>query len=247
MIWHFLLLSINSISNPFSLCSSFFLFLSFYGVFLLYYLYLLFLNQIPSFFFFSCRAKLDMAVYKEYKKYINKNKYIKIYAFQSGGRGYPLSLHFLEYRLHGSAVNGMPVPAFKNLTGTYHMSGCLEVAPEARGSGSALSATSPFLSHSNTALNPSCFPPVLHPSCPASHLSCVPTVLHPSCPASHLSCIPPVLHPTCHASHLSCIPPVLYPTCPSSHPYSTCPCIGISSLAFHLSCIPPILYSTYPV
>ena len=27
--------------------------------------------------------------------------------------------------------DGMPVPAFKNSSGTYHMSGCLEVAPEA--------------------------------------------------------------------------------------------------------------------
>ena len=31
----------------------------------------------------------------------------------------------------GSDDSGMPVPAFKNSTGTYHMSGCLEVAPEA--------------------------------------------------------------------------------------------------------------------
>ena len=31
----------------------------------------------------------------------------------------------------GSDDSGMPVPAFKNTTGTYHMSGCLEVAPEA--------------------------------------------------------------------------------------------------------------------
>ena len=31
----------------------------------------------------------------------------------------------------GSDDNGLPVPAFKNNTGTYHMSGCLEVAPEA--------------------------------------------------------------------------------------------------------------------
>ena len=31
----------------------------------------------------------------------------------------------------GSVDSGMPVPAFKNTTGTYHMSGCLEVAPEA--------------------------------------------------------------------------------------------------------------------
>ena len=31
----------------------------------------------------------------------------------------------------GSDESGMPVPAFKNSSGTYHMSGCLEVAPEA--------------------------------------------------------------------------------------------------------------------
>ena len=31
----------------------------------------------------------------------------------------------------GSDNNGMPVPGFKNSSGTYHMSGCLEVAPEA--------------------------------------------------------------------------------------------------------------------
>ena len=31
----------------------------------------------------------------------------------------------------GSDDFGMPVPAFKNSSGTYHMTGCLEVAPEA--------------------------------------------------------------------------------------------------------------------
>ena len=31
----------------------------------------------------------------------------------------------------GSDESGMPVPTFKNSSGTYHMSGCLEVAPEA--------------------------------------------------------------------------------------------------------------------
>ena len=31
----------------------------------------------------------------------------------------------------GSDDNGMPVPASKNSSGMYHMSGCLEVAPEA--------------------------------------------------------------------------------------------------------------------
>ena len=31
----------------------------------------------------------------------------------------------------GSDDFGMPVPAFKNSSGTYHMTGCLEVTPEA--------------------------------------------------------------------------------------------------------------------
>ena len=31
----------------------------------------------------------------------------------------------------GSDENGMPIPACKNLSGTYHLTGCVEVAPEA--------------------------------------------------------------------------------------------------------------------